>query len=70
VSAVLYFSLYLPPANLSPVPLMQVEICAGVIDNGDAWGKMIHEKNLKQKKSRDTVPLKVSKKVKKNFFKL
>jgi len=60
----------LPPASLPPVPLIQVEICAGVIDSGDAWGKMIHEKNLKQKKSRDTVPLKVSKKVKKKKLKI
>jgi hypothetical protein len=34
----------LPPANLPPVPLIKVEIGAGVIDSDDAWGKMIHEK--------------------------
>jgi hypothetical protein len=56
----------LPPVSLTPVVYLDLRISPRIFEKirndpnvtvlSGAWGKVVHEKNLKQK-SRDTVPL-------------
>jgi hypothetical protein len=54
----------LPPVSLTPVVHLDLQISPRIFEKirndpnviSEAWGKVIHEKNL-SKKSRDTVPL-------------
>jgi hypothetical protein len=53
----------LPPVSLIPVVNLELQISprkkfeTALMVYSGAWGKLIHEKNQRHKKSRDTVPL-------------